>query len=408
MKPNKTTRTGNIAVTTFKLAAIGALLLPIFFLVRLTNPPIQSQAMALADLDGDGDLDAFVANGEHEDFQPNTVLLNNGAGRFRDSGQRLGHGGSVSVLLHDINGDGAIDALVSNGGWFDTFWNEGDGHFSEPEFAYYPAINGRYIGLWRVQPGDLNGDGRSDYLVHGCCGGGSATGEPVNVYSTVWLSDGDRLRKNTGQKFGQGSTHAVALADFDGDGDLDAFDASSFTIDATHGLEPAANRLWLNDGRGQFEDSGQRLGDLRSYDVAAGDLDGDGDIDVLVGNNGPDEIWWNDGQGNFTRADQTLRDGWTRTVHIADLNADGNLDAFTAPHCNDSILRVTLLANACRAHIWFNVGEGRFRESTQFIRFSYFHAVALGDVNGDNAIDIVAARFDKTRVWLNDGTGRMQ
>lgn len=396
-----------VAVTTFKVAAIGALLLPVLFLFRLMNPPIQSQAMALADLDGDGDLDAFVANGEHEDFQPNTVLWNDGAGRFRDSGQRLGHGGSVAVLLHDMNADGTVDALVSNSGWFDTFWNDGDGHFSEPEFAYTPSIEGMYIGLWRTQAADLNGDGHDDIFLAGCCGGGRSPDDPVNPYNTVWLSDGDFLRKNSGQTFGQGSTHAIALADFDGDGDLDAFGANSFMLSDSFDLETAANNVWFNNGDGRFVDSAQRLGDLRSYHVAAGDLDADGDIDVLVGNDGPDEIWWNDGQGNFTRGDQTLGDGRTQYVHVADLNGDDHLDAFTGD-CNKGILHVSLLADACRGHLWLNDGSGAFHESRQSVRYSFFHSVALGDLNGDDAIDIVAARFDDARVWLNDGTGRMR
>ena len=63
-----------------------------------------------------GDVVARLTKDVSAGGRGSTDVVVAGAGRFRDSGQRLGHGGSVSVLLHDINGDGAIDALVSNGG----------------------------------------------------------------------------------------------------------------------------------------------------------------------------------------------------------------------------------------------------------------------------------------------------
>jgi len=57
--------------------------------------------------------------------------------------------------------------------------------------------------------------------------------------------------------------------------------------------------LW-NDGFGRFSDSGQRLSMENSVDVALFDLDGDGDLDALVANYGPNRIWLNDGSGTFS------------------------------------------------------------------------------------------------------------
>ena len=67
--------------------------------------------MELGDLDGDGDLDAFVAN-----MGVNKVWLNDGAGTFSDSGQSLGSSESTStaIALGDLNGDGRMDAFVGN------------------------------------------------------------------------------------------------------------------------------------------------------------------------------------------------------------------------------------------------------------------------------------------------------
>ena len=77
-----------------------------------------SFSVALGDLDGDGDLDAWVANVGGSD----AVWINDGTGTFTDSGLKLGTGASVSVALGDLDGDGDIDAWIANLGEPDTVW----------------------------------------------------------------------------------------------------------------------------------------------------------------------------------------------------------------------------------------------------------------------------------------------
>jgi hypothetical protein len=73
-----------------------------------------SNDVALGDLDRDGDLDAFFANGLYEAFQPNTVALNDGTGQFSDSGQQVGRMvDTYSVALGDLDADGDLDARIS-------------------------------------------------------------------------------------------------------------------------------------------------------------------------------------------------------------------------------------------------------------------------------------------------------
>lgn len=229
-----------------------------------------SQGVALGDLDGDGDLDAFVVNcGDMCRGEPNEVWLNNGAGNFIDSGQRLGNLGSISVVLGDVDGDWDLDAVVGNssgipgGGPAEVWLNDGTGRFSN---------SGQSLGEnSEVALGDVNGDGSLDVLGNG--------------YNKIWLNNGSGVFKNSGQRFSDPFSSDVVLDDIDGDNDLDAFLVYDYGIGG-------ANTLWLNDGEGFF-DFGSRFGDSRNLFVAVGDLDKDNDLDAFVGNIENNTVWFN-------------------------------------------------------------------------------------------------------------------
>ena len=368
------------------------------YLIWLIPAQPETHAIELADLDGDGDLDAFLANGRNEAAEPNTVLWNDGHGGFQNSSQQLGEFESRDLALADFDNDGDIDALISNVSWGEYFWNDGYGQFPRSQFIAMPDNAGFFVGLWRFQPGDLDGDNRVDLFLTGCCGGGISDGpdtwRTLNASNSVLLNDTSHFPSNRGQQFGQGNSEAVALADLDGDGNLDAFLANSTYRDENGNMvDNNANEVWFNDGDGTFTDSHQRLGEQRSYTVATGDLDGDGDLDALVGNRGPDEVWWNNGQGLFSQGEQTLGNTLTRYLYLADLDGDDDLDAF--------------LGNDRQGYIWLNDGYGHFSDSGQRLNYSSHHAITLGDVNGDGTIDVVAGKLDRAIVWLNDGTSRV-
>jgi len=322
-----------------------------------------SRSVTLGDLDGDGDLDAFVANR----YTGNGVWLNDGSGNFNDSTQVLGNSNSYGVTLGDLDGDGDLDAFVANRNSGNRVWlNDGSGNFSDSEQI---LGSGNSYG---VTLGDVDGDGDLDAFVANYQG------------NYVWLNDGSGNFTDSTQRLGNGSSRSVSLGDVDGDGDLDVFVANT----------DQANRVWLNDGNGNLIDSTQSLGSGNSFSVTLGDLDGDGDLDAFVANrNQGNRVWFNDGSGNFSDSGQALGDHNSYGVTLGDLDGDGDLDAF--------------VANSGQGgqgnRVWLNDSSGNFTDSTQILGNHYSFSVTLGDVDGDGDLDaFVANGFGQgNRVWVN-------
>lgn len=124
----------------------------------------------------------------------------------------------------------------------------------------------------------------------------------------------------------------AALFDMDGDGDLDLLLVQSGTLGADD--QGPRHRLFRNDGRGRFEDVTAGSGvDVAGYGmgVATGDYDGDGDVDVYLTNLGANVLLQNDGRGRFTNVTGTAGvagAGWSTSAAFFDADGDGDLDLF--------------------------------------------------------------------------------
>jgi hypothetical protein len=377
-----------------------AYLIYVLFFFSFDRPP-RVQEISLADLTGNGYLDAYLAIGPGgEPYQhPDYVLFNQGDGYFIDSGQSLDNFDSNGVKLGDLTGDGYVDAAVAHFS-VSIYRNDGQGFFpfgqsTLPREPNTGRLGDPTTGLLNIALGDLNGDGILDIFGATCCGGALVSPEfrRLPAEDVVWLGDGEGRFEQIRQPLAQTGSNAVALGDLNGNGFLDAFIASGHTTNPDESITSGTpNTVWFNDGHGNFRDSGQRLGQMESLEVALGDLNGDGFLDAVVGNRGPDEIWLNDGQGNFTLDEQTLDSEATRFVFVADLSGDGHLDIF--------------IGDDTRGLVWFNDSAGNFTAGDQLMEYNRYDGLTLGDVTGDGSIDVFIAGVEYYQVWRNDGQGR--
>jgi len=279
----------------------------------------------LADLDGDGDLDIVYATG--------LLFINNGAGTFADvtAGRLPAVRGQDAAAL-DVDGDGDADLVFAIRNEPNTlFLNDGTGSFVDVTAQRMPSIA---VNSTAVAAGDLDGDGDPDLIFT------SSDYEPHNLYR----NDGGVFRDVTAHQLpsiGGVEEQDVALGDLDGDGDLDIAFAGAGEVSGTLAY---ANRLAFNDGRGFFTQRNvtggtSRGSTARTHAVAIGDVDGDGDNDLLYGNvccgyclycyqGRVNQLMINDGSGNFR--EQILipnEDKDTFAVALEDLDGDGDLDA---------------------------------------------------------------------------------
>jgi hypothetical protein len=224
----------------------------------------------VGDVDGDTDLDTFVVNGSGTG-ETNRLWLNDGAGAFIDSGQLLDSSLSRGISLGNLDGDTDLDAFVVNYNQANSVWlNDGVGNYTD---LGLPLGSSSSIG---VTLGQFDGDTDLDAFVVN-----------FNQPNKVWLNDGVGNFSDSGQNLGSSGSWGLAVADIDGDSDLDVFVANGSGTGE-------ANKVWLNDGAGNFTESGQALGDLPSRSVALGDLDGADGIDAFVANTGANMVWLGD------------------------------------------------------------------------------------------------------------------
>jgi len=409
---------------------------------------------AVLDMDGDGDLDLFVPDGnrlEPADQVSGTWRLyrNDGGMRFTDvtAGSGLDTdawaGGAVAG---DLDGDGRPDLFVPCFGENRLYRNLGDGRFADvTEIAGVAGLEAEWSTAAALA--DVDGDGDLDlyvsnyadmrqYMVDVGVGRGCRWREmAVPCGPQPLRPQRDRLYVNRGDGTFDDVTEAQlpiqarysfqsVFSDLDGDGSLDIFVAA----------DGHPNLLLLNDGSGHFTEHAREAGlatdangrDQACMGVAAGDIDDDGLIDLLVTNfsHEPNVLYRaRPGvQGRPVFADVTRGVGLDRpsfftlgwgTV-LADLDCDGDLDAVTANGHLYAGVEQAAPSTAYEQHISLleNQGGGRFREVTSaagagVMARRVHRGLVAADFDDDGRTDLFATVLNGRGVLLRSEGGEI-
>ncbi|MEO0478303.1 MAG: VCBS repeat-containing protein [Planctomycetota bacterium] len=354
----------------------------------------RANAVTVADIDGDLDLDYVVGNRIDLPFYDGTdrVMVNDGSGVFTDetaSRMPTVMNATNDLELADVNGDLAPDLIVAVSGQNELYINDGSGVFAAAT-SPLPVHDDRSLGTAVF---DVDGDGDKD-LMWGNSFSGSAE------QNRLYINDGGGAFKDVtlpGLAIHTSQGKTPLAFDADGDGDLDLVTVSEFSSGNAE--------LFLNDGRGVFEFApGGALppvsGNVR--DAIARDFDGDGDVDLVIalGFQQQSVFLANDGTGTFS--DETFRlpagNHATETLAAADIDADGDVDLIFGNHFD-------FVPNL----LFLNDGNGVFTDATSTSLppdSDWAGSAAFGDVDGDGDLDLVVGNEQsQNRLYLNDGTG---
>jgi hypothetical protein len=390
-------------------------------------PDVRNGGMAMADVDGDSDLD-LVITGFTSTFRIAKLFHNDGSGNFTDSGTSftgvyqgmpvffdMDNDGDMDLLLNgDASGIGSISNLyIYDGGTFSLSGNdllkthdsnpivfdaEADGDMDilmTGNFSGYGSSYG-FVGLFLndalgnfsevlnspfgrfgeggLDYGDIDNDGDLDVIISGR--------NMVNFvyYTEVYRNDGfGNFTEDSSNSLIPRNNGQVHLADIDGDGDLDA-SVSGLDIN----LETLTD-TYLNDGTGLFAYSSSLVGAYSGGSDWA-DVDNDGDLDFLTTGNqtestGITQLAIQNTGGTFEIASTSFPNMFVSDCHFFDFDNDGDPDI---------VLSGQPLLSTCATYLYENDGTGLFTSIAGLPDTGYSLVnVTSGDLNSDGRLDLI-------------------
>ena len=324
----------------------------------------------------------------------------------------------------DFDGDGRLDrGMISRYG---LLWNTGDGTMipvaNTVGGATYKFGDKDAIGNDAVAWADIDGDGDLDSIMGGNGESFTCQANQATRFSIKW-------------QHASSSAKRIVKIDLERDGDVDLIASGVFCLTRDCG-QPDDFTVWANDGMGTMSDvtvaRGLNYSAALAAGVAAGDVDGDGDFDLMLmsGARRRGLVLVNDGTGNFTEREFfTIPDSlWVYdqggqptvgmsggdTMELGDLDGDGDLDLITSAEGPIGGHSKVFYA------LFINDGAGNFSEQSA-TRFNvgtftgkfYASEVKLADFDGDGDLDFAgymqSAQADimgqNLHVFVNDGAG---
>ncbi len=395
--------------------------------------------LGVIDFDNDGWPDLYCVNGAWlpslQKSDPrffNRLYRNNRNGTFTDITEKAGvqgRGYEMGVAVGDYNNDGLEDLFVVGVHGNTLYRNNGDGTFTDvTQAAGVGGTDPAVKLLWSVAAAwiDYDNDGFLDLLVSNYCDWTAGTdpicgglqpssrtychpdmyrAEPVLLYHNNGNGTFTEVSREAGLQKILGKGMGVALADFDGNGKLDAFIAN----------DNDRNLLLRNRGNGKFQEAGMEAGiayngdgrQISGMGADARDFDGDGNPDiVMTGLRGETfELFRNRGDGTFEDASAfsgllDLSRGWNGWgCGLVDLDNDGWLDLFVANGGLD--------ASEPQPNRIFRNQNGKFSDvsaqvGADFSQVGLHRGCAFADFDNDGRLDIaVTAINGPTELWVN-------
>ena len=342
-----------------------------------------------------GNCTAFTADAGVDDevgsFGSVTFEVWNGAtAKLFDSGLRRGTDAALPVSV-DVTGVSQLRLVVTDGG--------NDAHYDHADWANaqvactsggggtsllgpastYSAGNHTHA----VRMADLNGDGKLDLVT---ANAGSAT-----VSVLLGNGDGTFQPKTDYATAATGEPKSVAIGDLNGDGKRDFVTANQASNNVS---------VLLGNGDGSFQTHVEYAATVGDHEAAIGDLNRDGIPDIAVAGWGGSvlSVLVGNGNGSFQTKVDYVTGTAPHSIVIEDFNGDGNTDLATANHDSNDIS--ILLGN----------GNGIFPSKIDYAAGLGPHSIRAGDLNGDGALDLVIANdsSNNASVLLGNGNGTFQ
>jgi alpha-tubulin suppressor-like RCC1 family protein len=349
-----------------------------------------TEAILLADINNDGKLDLIEGN----EGQENYVYINNGTADPFNGVTALTITSDThltqDIAVGDVNNDGYPDVLAANEGTFNKLYlNNGT---DDP----FNGVSGKNItsdshNTESIIFKDMNGDGYLDVV----CGN-------TNQVNTLYLHNhtSDPFNGVTAMTLTSDTnpTKAIAACDIDNDGDFDVIEGNSFQT----------NYLYLNNGTSEpFSNITRTAFSNDSHDtreLAIADMDNDGDLDIMTGNNNfPGEInrlYLNQSTSNpfdgITGTKITDTQSTFTDLVVRDLNGDSHPDIVVTNRHSPNVIYIH---NATSEP--FNGVTGTYMTADSYTSTT----IALADIDGDDCTDVIVGNKSlPNRYYLNNGT----